>query len=113
MRHGGVGQARADLNRPPRLIGVEVAHFVGGRMGSPNVLPAYARGQGYPRRDAPGILEEGGMPLLAPMIGVVAGYYASAGRATLQKRLQVRKADNTVLAGRRRIVEMGKNLFNA
>src|ERR1700676_2337170 len=100
MRHGGVGQARTDLDCPPSLIGVEVAHFVGSRVRSPDVLPAYARGQGYSRRDAPSVLGEGGMPLLTPMIGVVAGYDASTGRGTLQKRLQVRKADNTVLARR-------------
>ncbi len=78
-RHEGeIGQAGTDLDRPSRLIGVEIAHFVDGRMRSPDIFPAYAGSQGYPRRDAPSILREGGMPLLAPLIGIVAGDDASA-----------------------------------
>ena len=89
------------MDRPSGLIGVEIAQFVDGRMRRPDVLPAYARGQGYPARDAPGILDEGGMPLLALMIGIIAGYDASAAVGVpCQKSFQARKGDNAILARR-------------
>ena len=113
MDHGGGRQARTDLDRASRLTGIEIAHFVDGRMRRPDIFPANARGQGYPRRDAPGILDEGGMPLLTVVIGIVARDDAPSTRGAGQKILQVRKGGRTVEARRRGIVEMDEDLLVA
>ena len=84
-------------------------------MRSSDIFPAYAGGQGYARSDTPSVLGEGGMPLLAPMIGIVAGDDVSGrpGQSGHTRNFQARKGDYTVLARRRGIIEIDEDLLDA
>ena len=94
-------------------IGIEIAQDVVDRVRRPDVLPTYPGGQSYSARNTPGILNEGGVPLLPLILVKIAIGDIRGNYGTCQKIFECGKGNVAIVVPEYVVVEDDEDLLVA